>query len=65
MYKAAPVNFVQWLACISILISDRNYTVEDVFSEDFLRHCYFLESTPIEFVNMIWDTNFRLNTLPN
>ena len=65
MYKAAPVNFVQWLACISILISDRNYTVEDVFSEDFLRHCYFLESTPIEVVNMIWDTNFRLNTLTN
>ena len=64
MYKAAPINFIEWLACISILISDRNYRIEDVFSEDFLRHCYLQENTPIEVVYMIWDTNFSLNLLP-
>jgi len=64
MYKAAPVNFVEWLACINILISDRDYTIEDVFSEDFLRYCYLLKSTPIEVVTMIWDTDFSLNVLP-
>ena len=64
MYKAAPINFVEWMTCISILISDRNYTIEEVFSEEFLRHCYPAENTPIEVVTMIWDTDFSLNPLP-
>ena len=64
MYKAAPITFFEWLACIRILISDRNYTIEEIFSEDFLRHCYLQENTPIEVVNIILYTKFKLNLLP-
>jgi hypothetical protein len=57
MYKAAPLDFPDWLDCIRILISDREYDIDDVFSEAFLRNCYFLEQSPIEVVNMIGDSD--------
>ena len=64
MYKAAPIEFPDWRDCIRILISDREYDIDDVFSEAFLRNAYFLEQTPIEVVNMIGDTKFSINLLP-
>jgi hypothetical protein len=64
MYKAVPLDFPDWLDCIRILISDREYDIDDVFPELFLRNAYFLEQTPIEVVNMIGDTKFSINLLP-